>query len=57
MPYTSETPGKDIVFTKPGIPSPAWDSEDSEISKIAEGKAVFKGEFTYQGQRSWNRSK
>lgn len=48
MPYTPETPGKDIVFTKPGIPSPAWDSEDSEISKIAEGKAVFKGEFTYQ---------
>lgn len=48
MHYTPETPGKDIVFSKPGIPSPAWDSEDSEISKIAEGKAVFKGEFTYQ---------
>lgn len=48
MNYTPETPGKDIVFTKPGIPSPAWDSENSEISKIAEGKAVFKGEFTYQ---------
>ena len=48
MLYTPETPGKDIVFTKPGIPSPAWNSEDSEILKIAEGKAVFKGEFTYQ---------
>ena len=48
MPYTPETPGKDIVFTKPGIPSPAWDAEDSEISQIAEGKAVFKGEYSYQ---------
>lgn len=46
--FTPETPGKDMIFEKPGIPSPAWDSEDSEISKIAEGKAVFKGEFTYQ---------
>ena len=48
MPYTPETPGKDIVFTKPGIPSPAWDAEDSEISQLAEGKEVFKGEFTYK---------
>lgn len=48
MPYTPETPGKDIVFTKPGIPSPAWDAEESEISQIVEGKAVFKGEYSYQ---------
>lgn len=48
MGYTPYTPGKDIEFTKPGIPSPAWDDEDSEISQIAEGKAVFKGEFTYR---------
>lgn len=38
----------DDVFIKPGIPSPAWDSEDIEIAQIAEGKAVFKGEYTYQ---------
>lgn len=37
-----------IFFIKPGIPSPAWDSEDTEIAQIAEGKAVFKGEYTYQ---------
>lgn len=36
------------IFIKPGIPSPAWDSEDTEIAQIAEGKAVFKGEYTYQ---------
>lgn len=36
------------VFIKPGIPSPAWDSEESEIAKLAEGKAVFKGEYEYQ---------
>ena len=38
----------DDIFIKPGIPSPAWDSEDTEITQIAEGKAVFKGEYTYQ---------
>lgn len=36
------------IFIKPGIPSPAWDSEDTGIAQIAEGKAVFKGEYTYQ---------
>lgn len=36
------------IFIKPGIPSPAWDSEDTEIAQIAVGKAVFKGEYTYQ---------
>lgn len=36
------------IFIKPGISSPAWDSEDTEIAQIAEGKAVFKGEYTYQ---------
>lgn len=36
------------IFIKPGIPSPAWDSEDTEIAQIADGKAVFKGEYTYQ---------
>ncbi len=36
------------VFAKPGIPSPAWDTEESEIAKLAEGTAVFKGEYTYQ---------
>lgn len=29
MPYTPETPGKDIAFDKPGIPSPAWNDEVS----------------------------
>lgn len=38
----------DDVFIKPGIPSPAWDSEETEIAQIAEGRAVFKGEYTYQ---------
>lgn len=38
----------DDAFIKPGIPSPAWDSEESEIAQIEEGKAVFKGEYTYQ---------
>lgn len=35
------------IFIKLGIPSTAWDSEDTEIAQIAEGKAVFKGEHTY----------
>ena len=46
--FTPETPGKDMVFVKPGIPSPAWDTEESEISKLAEGTAKFKGEYTYK---------
>ena len=37
----------DFIAIKPGIPSPAWDAEETEISQIAEGKAVFKGEYTY----------
>lgn len=48
MPFTPETPGKDMVFDKPGIPTPAWRDEEKEISHAAGGTAVFKGEFTYQ---------
>ena len=36
------------IFIKPGIPSPAWDTEESEIAKLAEGTAVFKGEYSYK---------
>ena len=42
------TPASEVTYFKPGIPSPAWDTEESEIAQIAEGKAVFKGEYTYQ---------
>lgn len=48
MGYTPYTPGKDIEFTKPGIPSPAWNNENAEISHIVEGNVVFKGEFSYE---------
>ena len=45
MPYT---PGKDVVFIKPGIPSPAWGDETKEISLAVEGTVIFKGEYTYK---------
>ena len=45
MPYT---PGKDVVFIKSGIPSPAWGDETKEISLAVEGTVTFKGEYTYK---------
>lgn len=48
MPYKPETPGKDIVFDKPGIPTPAWGDEQKEVAQALEGTVVFKGEYPYQ---------
>lgn len=28
MPFTPETPGKNMIFDKPGIPIPAWGDEE-----------------------------
>lgn len=48
MPFTPETPGKNMIFDKPGIPTPAWGDEEKEISHVVEGIAIFKGEYSYQ---------
>ena len=31
------------IFIKPGIPSPAWDSEDTEIAQIADFNHMVNG--------------
>lgn len=46
--FTPYTPGKDMVFDKPGIPTPAWGDEQKEFSQAMEGKVTFKGEYSYQ---------
>lgn len=42
--YKPETPGKEIVFDKPGIPNPAW---NEEAKAFGGAKAKFKGSFQY----------
>ena len=37
MSYVPETPGKDVVFDKPGIPKPAWNDDSSSGSGDTSG--------------------